>query len=116
VTLAFRCTAKPFRGVAIIKADVFMTGVINQVGIRIKSVHSGKIPVPLAAFADQISEQAKASGFEIEWNTEDDDPVVVVQLPDALIKPQAGGYIELQEIKISTGQLSLLGLTHPPDF
>lgn len=116
MTLAFRCTAKPFRGVAIIKADVFMTGVINQVGIRVKSVHSGKIPVPLAVFADQISKQIEKSGFEIEWNTEDDDPIATVQLPDALIKPEAGGYIELQEVKISVGEVSLRGMTHPPDF
>lgn len=116
MTLAFRCTAKPFRGVAIVNADVFATGVINQIGIRVKSVHSGMIPVPLAAFADQISDQAKKSGMEIEWNTEEDDPVAIVQLPDALTKPQTGGYIELQEIKISKGELTLLGLTHPPDF
>lgn len=116
MTLAFRCTAKPFRGVAVINADVFMTGVINQVGIRVKSVHTGKIPVPLAAFADQISKQAKKSGIEIEWNTEEDDPVAIVQIPDALIKPEVGGYIELQEVKISKGEVSLRGVSHPPDF
>ena len=116
LTLAFRCIAKPFRGIAIIEADVFMTGVVNQVGIRIKSVHSGKIPLPLAAFAVQISTQLGKSGIEIEWNTEEDDPIAILQLPDALVKPDSGGYIELQEIKISTGEVSLLGITHPPDF
>lgn len=114
--LVFRCTEKPFRGVAIINADVFMTGAINQIGIRVKSVHSGMIPVPLAAFADQITQQTKKSGFDIEWNTEEDDPVAIIHIPDALIKPEAGGYIELQEIKISEGTFSILGVTHPPDF
>ena len=116
LTLAFRCVVKPFQGIAIIEADVFMTGVVNQLGIRIKSVHSGKIPLPLAAFADHISTQLAKSGIEIEWNTEEDDPIAIVQLPDSLVKPDAGGYIELQEIKISNGAVSLLGVTHPPDF
>lgn len=114
--LAFRCSVKPFRGVAIIEADVFMTGVVNQLGIRIKSVHSGKIPVPVAAFADQISEQLNRSGIEIEWDTEEDDPVAIVQLPDELIKPQGGSYIELQQIVVGTQEISLSGVTHDPDF
>ena len=116
LTLAFRCVVKPLRGVAIVEADVFMTGVVNQVGIRIKSVHSGKIPIPLAIFADQISNQARLSGIEIEWNTEEDDPVAIVQLPDSMVKPGSGDYIELQEIKIGDGKVSLFGVTHPANF
>ena len=116
LTLAFRCTEKPFRGVAIVEADVFMTGVINQIGIRVKSVHTGMIPVPLAAIADQIAQQLKSTGIEIEWNTEEDDPVAIVHIPDELIKPETGGYIELQEINVLKGKFSIQGLTHPPDF
>ncbi|QEG23249.1 hypothetical protein [Mariniblastus fucicola] len=116
MTLAFRCNAKPFRGIAVIEADIFMTGVLNQVGIRVKSVRSGKIPVPLAAFADQISHQLKKSGLDIEWNTEEDDPVAIVQLPDALVKPEGGSYIEMQEIDIAKGKVSVSGVTHLPDY
>ena len=117
VTLAFRCSVKPFRGVAIIEADVFLTGVINQIGIRIKSIHSGMIPVPIAAFADQITDQAKNSGLEIQWNTEESESVAIIDLPDAMIKPNDGGsYIELKTFEIGEGGVTISGITHPPDF
>ena len=117
VTLAFRCSLKPFRGVAIIDADVFLTGVINQVGIRIKSIHSGMIPVPIAAIADQLTEQARKSGLELKWKNEGAETVAIVDLPDSMIKPDDGGsYIELETLEIKQGKISIGGITHPPDF
>ncbi len=117
VTIAFHCTAKPFRGVAIIEADIFLTGILNQLGIRIKSIRSGMIPVPIAAFANQITAQAKKSGFDIQWKNEGSDTVAIIDLPDAMIKPNDGGsYIELETLEIVKGRISIGGVTHPPDF
>lgn len=115
VTVAFRCDAKPFRGIAIVEADVFVTGVINQVGVRIKSIRSGLIPLPLAAFADALTEHARNSNVEIEWLTEEGDPVAIIDLPDELIRP-GGDLIEVQKLEISKKQLHLAGATHPGDF
>lgn len=116
LTIAFKCRVKPFRGVAIIEAEIFMTGLMNQVGIRIKSVKSGVIPVPVAAFADQITALARKSGIEIQWDDGESDPVAIVDLPDKLIKPQDGSYIELESLQIETGRVTVSGKTHPPDF
>jgi hypothetical protein len=117
VTFAFRCEAKPFRGIAIINADVFLTGVVNQVGIRIISIHSGMVPVPVAAFADQIAIQAKKSGFNLEWSEENGATVAIIDLPDKMIKPDDGGsYIELKSVQITDKGISISGETHPPNF
>lgn len=117
VTFAFRCEAKPFRGVAIINADVFLTGVVNQVGIRIISIHSGMIPVPVAAIADQIAIQAKKSGFNLEWSEENGETVAIIDLPEKMIKPNDGGtYIELETLDITNEGISIGGKTHPPNF
>jgi len=114
-TFAFRCDAKPFRGIAIVEADVFMTGIVNQVGIRIKSIRSGMVPIPVAVFADQIAEQARKSNLEIEWLTEEGDPVAIVDLPDELIRP-AGNFLEVQLLEISEKEFRLAGATHPEDY
>lgn len=116
ITLAFRCTAKPFRGIAIIKADVFMTGVVNQLGIKVQSIHSGKIPIPVAAVADEIAKQAKNAGIEIEWNTDEEDPIAILDIPESLTKLDDGSYIELQQIKVAEDAVSLLGVTHLADY
>lgn len=116
LTVAFRCRVKPFRGVAIIEAEVFMTGVSNQVAIRIKSIKSGVIPVPVAAFADQVTAIARRSGIEIQWDDGEKDPIAIVDLPDKLIKPQDGSYIELESLQIETGRVTVSGKTHPPNF
>ncbi len=116
ITLAFHCSLEPFRGVAVIDADVFLTGVINQVGIRIKSIHSGMIPIPIAAVADQLTKQARKSGVELKWNNEGADTVAIIDLPDSMIKPDEGSYIELETLEIKQGKISIGGVTHPPDF
>lgn len=114
-TLAFRCETKPFRGIAIVEADIFMTGIINQIGIRIKSIHSGMVPIPLAAFSDRITKQARQNDLEIEWVTDEGDPVAIIDLPDSLIRP-GGDYLEIQELQISKDGIRIAGVTHPQDF
>ncbi len=89
----------------------------TQLGIRIKSIRSGMIPVPIAAVANQITAQAKRSGFDIQWKNEGSDTVAIIDLPDAMIKPNDGGsYIELETLEIVKGRISIGGVTHPPDF
>ena len=117
ITLAFRCSVKPLKGVVVIKADIFLTGVINQIGIRIKSIHCGLLPIPVATIAEQISKQAERAGFELDWDEEQGDSVAMINLPDSLIKPNDGGsYIELKNLQVQDGSVAIGGKTHPPDF
>jgi hypothetical protein len=75
------------------------------------------IPVPIAAIADQLTEQARKSGLELKWKNEGAETVAIVDLPDSMIKPDDGGsYIELETLEIKQGKISIGGITHPPDF
>jgi hypothetical protein len=116
IKLAFRCEVKPFKGIAIIETEIFMTDVLNQVGVKFKSVRSGLIPVPVAAFADQVTAIAQKSGIEIEWKDIEGDPVAMIQLPEKLVKSDDGSYIELETFMTDTGKIAISGRTHPPDF
>jgi hypothetical protein len=116
ITFAFRCDVQPFRGIAIVEAEIFMTQVVNEIGIRIKSLQSGMVPIPLAAIADEIARQAAFSELEIEWLTEDGDPVAIVALPESLIRAGGGDLLEVQKFEIRNQKLHVAGVTHPPDY
>jgi len=115
ITVAFRCDAQPFRGVGVVEAEVFLTGVLNQMGIRFKSVRSGMIPIPLALFTEQISEHALESGLEIEWLTDEGDPAVIIDIPDEMLRP-AGNYIEIESFEVGDQAVHIAGVTHLEDF
>ena len=115
VTVAFRCDAQPFRGVGIVEAEIFLTGVLNQVGIRFKAVRSGMIPIPLALFTEQISEHALESGVEIEWLTDEGDPAVIIDIPDEFLRP-SGNYVEIKSLEVKDRGVHVAGVTHLEDF
>ena len=115
VTVAFRCDVPPFRGVGIIEAEIFLTDVLNQIGIRFHAVKSGMIPIPLALFTEQISEHAAEAGVDIEWLTEEGDPAVIIDLPEDVLRP-AGNYVELKAVEIREDNIYIAGVTHLEDF
>lgn len=115
ITVAFRCNSPPFRGVGIIEGEIFLTEVLNQVGIRFHTIQSGMIPIPLALFTDQISEHAAEAGINIEWLVEEGDPAVIIDLPAEMLRP-AGNFVELKSFEVREQSVYIAGLTHLEDF
>lgn len=115
ITVAFRCDSPPFRGVGIIEVEVFLTQVLNQVGIRFHSIRSGMIPIPLALFTKLISEHATNAGVDVKWLNEEGDPAVIIDLPAEIMSP-AGNYVELQSLEVREQSIYIAGATHLEDF
>ncbi len=115
ISLAFRCDSKPYEGIGIIKGEIFLSGVVNQIGIRIKSIRSGLVPIPFALFADQVAVFAEKSEIDIEWTDHDGDPVVLVDIPEPLLR-HSGNYIEFKSVKVGDEKIRIAGVTHVEEY
>ena len=115
ITIAFRCNSPPFRGVGIIEGEIFLTEVLNQVGIRFHSVRSGMLPIPLALFTEPITEHAAKAGVNIEWINDQGNPAMIIDLPAEMLRP-AGNYVELKSIDVHDQSIFIAGVTHLEDF
>lgn len=80
----------------------------NEVAIELKSIQAGLVPVPLKSVIDQINEQAKANGIEIEWRREGDHELAIVRvIHEGPESPQ------LEQIEFRDGAIRVTG-TSPP--
>ena len=79
--------------------------------IRIRSVHAGALPLPLADVLDQISQLGKQQGFLIEWQQADGDPVALIH-----IDPMVDGkkLVVVYTIELADHEIYVSGTTGAP--
>lgn len=81
--MACRATRGSIETVLSVALEIYLAepGVL---AIRIRSVHAGALPLPLANVLDQISQLAKQQGFLIEWQQTDGDPVALIHIDSTI--------------------------------
>ncbi len=112
VTIAFRCDMKAFKGVVVLRGQIFLTEVLNKVGIHVHSIHSGSLPIPVASVATQISAAAKDADFDLEWEMGGEFPIALIAMPDQLVNLGNGNYLELKAINFSGNEVEIIGKSH----
>jgi hypothetical protein len=110
IAVAFRFKHKRLKGVATVQVSLFMTDKPNELGIRIRGVHAGIIPLPIDRFTRQLSERAIKSGIPVRWTQVEGDPTAIVslnlQLPD-----QKEKQLQLTELQIERGKAVIRGVS-----
>jgi hypothetical protein len=79
----------------------------NVVGIRIRRVRAGVVPLPLADVLEQIRDFGNRMGVRIRWQQFQGDPVALIRLsPVADDKP-----VIIDTLELAEGEVYLAGIT-----
>ncbi len=106
--IIFRCEIFGWDAIIQGELDVFCTDVPQQIACRIYRVRSGWVPLPIDAFADQLTERMVAYGADVEWSEIDGDPVALVAFPEDAFQLGAK-VLTVQAIEIEEGKLMVTG-------
>ena len=114
VRLAFRLESTNWSGVVIVCGDMYCTNQPNQLAIKIQTIKSGFLPLPLSAWADQIAEGFTEAGIPMTWSQSDATPVALIALPTKLTD-DATRRIKIENIELHDGDIRLAGRSEPVD-
>jgi uncharacterized protein YpmS len=80
-------------------------------GIRVRRVRAGAVPLPLADVLDQIRDMGDRQGFLIRWQQAEGDPVALVR-----INPVVKGdkVVVIDTLELAEGEIYLSGMTEKP--
>lgn len=78
------------------------------VGIRVRQVRAGAVPLPLADVLDQIRDLGDRLGFRIQWQQAEGDPVALVR-----INPVVKGdkLVTIDTLELAEGEIYVSGTT-----
>ncbi|MFK7768003.1 MAG: hypothetical protein AB8B55_12340 [Mariniblastus sp.] len=107
--LAMRVKSGRFEGILIASTDVFCTE-DGRIGVRIKTVSVGVLPIPIAQFADRIADAIRSAGVDVEWTETEGDPVALLKLPKDFFEFE-GVHARPTGIEIEEGKVILSGET-----
>ena len=108
ITVACRVERGGIEGVVTLTVEPYMAAP-NVLGLRIRGVHAGLVPLPLAQVLDAISKAADQMNLRLEWQQADGDPVALIRIPPPA--DQGGKLIEIQTLKLGEGEIYLSGTT-----
>jgi hypothetical protein len=89
-------------------AEVYLTGALNELAVRIDQLRAGALPVPLAQLQAEVAERAAGAGFPLRWSEIDGDPVALIKLaagPEQLHHRR----LVLEAIDLAEGELIITG-------
>lgn len=108
--LAFRTRRGLIQTVLSVSLDVYLAepGVL---GVRIRRVRAGVIPLPIGSVLDMIRDMGNRQGLMIRWQQAEGDPVAMVQ-----IKPVVKGdkIVVIDSLELAEGEIYLSGTTEKP--
>jgi hypothetical protein len=81
----------------------------NVLGLRIRKGRAGRVPFPLQKIIEQIPAAVAQSGFHVQWQQADGDPVVLITVPPPRGKDDK--QIEITAIRLGEGEIYFEGLT-----
>ena len=107
-TIVFRFRSNRLSGIVQAKADVFCTDSKNQIGVQIKRVHCGVIPIPIDSIADRLTWSLRRLGMKVGWTELDSKPVALIDLPSDKIR-LGDRKILIEAIELQDKTLFLVG-------
>jgi hypothetical protein len=108
IVLAFRFQSRRISAIITVAADIFVEEESGDIAIRLKSAKSGIIPLPIAAFADRITQHLRKSGIGVVWTQLEHDPVALMTIPEDKLKV-GDQTIQFESILCREGRLELVG-------
>lgn len=108
---ACRFESRKLSGIVVATADAFCTEKENEVGVRIRSVSSGIIPIPVKRIADAITKGLHETGVPASWTEIEGDPVALITLPRSVTDVSDEFSVLLTNVEIQEKQIVLTGKT-----
>jgi hypothetical protein len=110
VKIGFRYLGKRLDSVIELEADAFMAAE-DVAALRLRKAYLGMLPLAMDDVVEQITKGAASLGLPIRWTTQDDDPVLLVAVADALSTEDE--FRQLEKLELSEGEIRLAGKTEP---
>jgi hypothetical protein len=110
VKIGFRYLGKRFDSVISLEADAFMVAE-DVAAVRLRKAYLGMLPLAMDDVVKQISKGAASLGLPIRWTTQDDDPVLLLAVADALSTDEE--LRQLEQLELREGEIRLAGKTEP---
>jgi hypothetical protein len=108
--IGFRYFGKRLDAVISLEADAFMAA--NDVAaIRLRRAYLGALPLSMPDVVAEISKGAAALGLPIRWAEQEDDPLLLVAVSDALSTEEE--LRQLERLELRDGEVLLAGKTEP---
>ena len=108
-TMACRYRSGAIDVVASLAVDVYMTSP-GVVGLRLKGVRAGSLPLPLGRMLDEVFQATERLEWEVRSGTsEEGDPVVMISIPP----PRHPGdkAIRIDAVELDEGEIRVAGTT-----
>lgn len=112
VRLAARWTAGSVSTVVSLECDVFRTPTPNEVGVRVRRVRAGAVPLSLDRWLDELKKAAQKSELPLRVESSDGSPTFFVTIP-AKSTPWPRRRLTLDRLELSDGRITLGGRSEP---
>ncbi len=107
--IALTTEIKNVETVVVAAIEFFPTGITNEFGLRVLSVHAGWLPIPISFFTKRITEVLERNHVQIRWyNDSDGLPVALATVPKHQLRYQ-GKQIVIEQLEIADGAVRLAG-------
>jgi hypothetical protein len=103
-TLAFRLDRGPLTSVIWVVAGIRVPEG-NVVELTLEKIRAGALPFSADRLIDQITEQARGRGLDIQWKHDGDLPVAVIRYTPSAVRDD----VVLEQLQICSGQIRLAG-------
>ena len=110
VQLACRYKDEHWQVVLSLTVAVFLTDTPNELAVRIREVHAGRVPLPLKQVLDEVTTQARQRALPLRWSQEQADPVALIQIPTQA-EQNRGREMILESISLRDGSVLVTGRT-----
>jgi len=80
----------------------------NELGLRIRDIRAGSVPLPLGRVLDTMSTSAGNAGYQMRWLKADGDPVSLITIPEL---SDGGRIITVDTLRLGDGEVFLSGET-----
>ena len=111
IRLAGRAQYQGIKGIVVAKFDIFKTDQRNQFADRFRGIHAGGLPIPIKAFADDISQGLNHKGYQTMWTELEGDPLLTVIVPEEDLLVHALYRVNIETVDVEEQKIIISGTT-----
>jgi hypothetical protein len=108
MTVGFRYRENDRQTVITLNVDAYLVEP-NVVGLRIRTIRAGLLPLPLDDVLKQIARATDQLEWRVEWRQTDGDPVAQITIPP--VRDQRNKIIQVETLHLGDKQVILAGTT-----
>lgn len=113
IKIALTTEIKSVETVLVAAIEFFPTGITNEFGLRVLSVHAGWLPIPISFFTKPATDILQKNRVQVQWYDDSDGlPVALLTIPKYQLSYK-GKQIVVEQLEIADGSVRLAGRSEP---